>query len=355
MLVKRMNTIGSGDLCNMYRPYTLSEFVGNDTNVNIIKNYLLTNTLPHTLLFSGPAGCGKTTMARIITLSLNCNSYENPTISPCLDCASCKSILSQSNMDCLEINVGSSGGKDAVNNVVKDLDMLPMMSRNKVIIFDESHKLTSAAKDLLLKIMEDTYPHVYLIFCTNQPDKLLGRSNGDPFIDRCEHIKFNPLSNESISKLLLAVINTEGVSVNYEVLDIIVEYAKGIPRKALRALSKVLYEGSWDVNVAKNLLEGLNSSADSEAIIELCRAVIKKDFKSAVKLYDKLKTQNESETLRLSLAGYFTSCLKKESNINKALKFSQALDILNTPILTTGKQAEYHFYNLLFKVTYILN
>ena len=192
MLVKRTSRTGANDLNTVYRPCTVNEVLGNKTNVNIIRKSLDKNTLSHTLLFTGDAGCGKTTAARIIALGLNCEQNDKPTSNPCLQCMSCRSILNLNSMDVMEINVGQSGGKDAVDSVARDLPSAPFGVRYKVIIFDEAHKLTSAAQDLLLKIIEDGYGHVYFVFCTNKPEKLT-----DAFIGRCSVMHFGRISHSS--------------------------------------------------------------------------------------------------------------------------------------------------------------
>ena len=106
MLIKRTMTSGANDLNTVYRPCTVQEVIGQDINKKIIESGLRNGSLPHSLLFTGPAGCGKTTMARIIALGLNCRAHVESTDKPCLDCTCCKATLDQKNLDVIEINVG---------------------------------------------------------------------------------------------------------------------------------------------------------------------------------------------------------------------------------------------------------
>ena len=350
MLVKRETKTGNNNLNVVYRPCTVNEIIGNNASKKILKNALDSGKLSHTLLFSGPAGCGKTTAARIVALGLNCSNSEGPTASPCLQCNSCKSILEGYNIDVQEINVGKEGGKSDVANVVDSLASAPFNSRYKVIIFDEAHELTTAAKDLLLKEMEDGYSHVYFIFCTNQPDALKSKKKGgDAFLTRCTKLAFNSLSEEEIDGMLKNVLEFEGEDYNEEVISYIITETKGVPRDALTALNNVIHEGSWSIEAAKNVLGVLIDEEDPQ-IIELSRTLSQGTWKKSCSIYEKLSKTVSTEGIRLATGGYFLACLKKSSTIKEARRFSQIMDILSTPIYVTGKPADQLFYNMMFKI-----
>lgn len=356
MLVKRESNIRSNSLNTVYRPCTVDEILGNDENKKLLNNHLKNNTLPHTLLFSGPAGCGKTTAARVVALGLNCEEAKNSTPKPCLACRSCKSILNGSNLDIHEINVGRDGGKDAVTKLVKDLPAAPFSTRRKVLIFDESHKLTEAAKDLLLKEIEDGYAHVYFIFCTNQPDALKSKKKGgDAFLSRCSKMKFDILSFDEIKDMLINVVQFEGQDYNEEVVDYIAKETKGVPRDALVILGDVIGEGSWSIQTTKKFL-GVLVDEDDPELIALCRALNGGEFKTSSNLYDTLVKKIPAEGIRIALCGYFVACLKKSKNNREAQKFSSILDVIINPIYeVVGKPADYMMYNKMYKITDIIN
>lgn len=353
MLIRRETNAGADDLITVYRPCSIQEVLGNTDTKNMIKNYITNNTLPHTLLFSGSAGTGKTTLARIISLTLNCKNIQD--LTPCLECASCKAILNSNSMDVMEVNVGSKGGKDAVDVIVSGLSSAPFQSKYKFIIFDEAHKLTPPAKDLLLKHMEDCYSHVYIIFCTNQPEKLkiVQTSDEDPFLDRCTQLVLHKISYDETLAMLENVSQFEGAPYNVEVLAYISEVVKGVPRKALKALGSILAEGSWDLSKAKELLGHTLVEEDDAEIIELSRTLMQKDYKNACKLFEKLVTKYPVESIRVAVCGFFVGCLKR-SNANNGLQISNALTQLTTPIYLAGKPAEHIFYNVMFKVVTLL-
>ena len=356
MLVKRESKIRSNSLSTIYRPCAVEELLGNEKNKQLLKNYLNNGGLPHTLLFSGASGCGKTTVARIVALGLNCESVDHSTANPCLVCNSCKSILNGSNLDVHEINVGRDGGKDAIAKLVKDLASAPFISKIKVLIFDESHKLTEAAKDLLLKEIEDGYSHVYFIFCTNQPAALKSKKKGgDAFLSRCSKMKFDTLPIEEIKDMLINVSQFEGEEYNTDVIDYIAEETKGVPRDALVILSSVVGEGSWTLDAVKTFV-GVLIDEDDPQIIELSRALISEKWTASVKIYEGLSKSMPAEGIRIAICGYFTACLKRTSNLGECRKFSDILSIITVPIHdVTGKPADYIMYNSMFKIVDIIH
>ena len=348
MLVRRDSRTGANDLNTVYRPCTAGEMLGNRINVNIIKKSLDNNNLHHSLLFTGDPGCGKTTAARIIALGLNCEQSNGPTSQPCLDCISCKSILNHNSMDIVEINVGQSGGKDAVDSVARDLPSSPFSARYKVVIFDEAHKLTPAAQDLLLKIIEDGYHHVYFIFATNKPEKLT-----DAFIGRCNVMHFGRISQNLIRKMLQNVAEFEAMQFNPEVLDYMAEESRGVPRNALVWLKQVEDDGTWTMDAVKEII-GIMLDETDPKIVEISKALIKGSFKDAVKIYDKIRNKNQAESVRLSITFYLGGCLKRARSYPDADRFSAAMDIMTQPIYEQGRPGDYKLYNYLYKAAKVL-
>ena len=354
MLIRRDTEIGSNSILTVYRPCTIDEFVGNNNIKQLLSNYLINNTLPHSLLLTGQAGCGKTSLARILALHLNCEHLVNGVA--CLKCNSCISILKSNSIDVLEINVASNNGKAAADDIVNTLASAPFSSKYKIIIFDECHRLSDAAKAVLLKHMEDCYSHVYLIFCTNEPDKLAAKNEeekGNAFLDRCERINLKPVSGEDVYAMLENVCQFEGSAYNNQVLEYITTLSKGIPRKALNILGKVLTDNSWDLDNVKGLLDDADISDTDVEIVALSKALLKKDFENSCRIFEKLSKKYPIESIRISVCSYFVGCLKRSKG-KFGLPISNALNQLLVPIYLTGKPAEYVFYNVMFKVVTVL-
>ncbi len=348
MLLRRDSRTGANDLHTVYRPCTVDEVLGNTTNMNIIRKGLDNGDLSHAFLFTGDAGCGKTTAARIIALSLNCET-NGPSSRPCLECVSCRSILNHNCLDVMEINAGSTdGGKGKVEQIAKDLPSSPFMSKYKVVIFDEAHEITSAAQNLLLKVIEDGYAHVYFIFCTNKPEKLIGT-----FVDRCSIMHFGRISQDLILKLLYNVAEFEAMELNPEVLALIAKEARGVPRNALVWLKQVSDEGSWSIEAAKDIID-ITLDADDPQIIEISKTLIKGNFKPAWQAYDKIKKKATAESVRIGVMSYFVGCLKRARSYQEGNKFSDVIDVLSPPIYEKGRPADYKLINYLYKVTRVM-
>ena len=345
MIIKRESRTGANDLQTIYRPCKVNEIVGQETNKKIIRGGLETGKLPHSHLFTGPPGCGKTTAARIIGLGLTCETGVG--VDPCLECNYCTSILNHNNMDVQEINVGAYGNKGDILKVIEDLPTAPFMCRYKVMIFDESHKLSHAAQDALLKVIEDGYAHVYFIFCTDEPERL-----DEAFPERCTRMHFGRISISLVYDLLVNVAQFEGMECNEDVLKYLADESQGVPRRALVWIKAVNDSNSWSLEEAKEIT-GVMVDENTAEVIELCRALNKGKWAESVKLYKKLK-KVPPETVRIAVEGYFTACLRRAGTYNRGRQFSAILDAIGTPIYQTGKTADNKMYNYMFRVVDLL-
>ena len=224
---------GSGDFHKVYRPWALSEIYGQQDAVKLVLNGLKAGTLSHTLLFSGTSGSGKTTMARTIGMGLNCK--KGPTDNPCFNCRACHGILNGAHLAYREINAADYTGVDDMRGLRGNFACGPMEGKHQIFVFDECHRLSDNAQEMLLKEVEDTPEHNYFIFCSTDPGKIK-----DTLKNRLIEVKFGPFSDDEQKLLLQDVCKIERIKNGREVLDTIIKEAGGMPRNALNLLQKAV-------------------------------------------------------------------------------------------------------------------
>ena len=187
-------------LSRKYRPKTFNEVVGQEHIVTTLVNALKTDRIAHAYLFAGPRGVGKTSMARILSKALNCQS--GPTDKPCNKCTICESIAKGNAIDVLEIDGASNRGIDEIRNIRRNVGYVPAISKHKIYIIDEVHMLTKEAFNAILKTLEEPPGHVKFIFATTSPDRV-----PDTVQSRCQRFDFKNISVTDISKRLFLSFN----------------------------------------------------------------------------------------------------------------------------------------------------
>ena len=222
--------IANGDemykvLARKYRPSKLDEIVGQDVAVRILKNAIKSNRLHHAILLSGPMGVGKTSTARIIAKSLNCEN--GPTVEPCNQCESCISISKGKNIDVLEIDGASNRKVDDARSLIESIKYPPLKSRYKIYIIDEVHMFTIEAFNAMLKTIEEPPDYVKFIFATTALEKI-----PDTILSRCQIITLKKISKDLIKEKLKKIAENEGVSIGDSSIDTIAFASFGSMRVA---------------------------------------------------------------------------------------------------------------------------
>ena len=207
-------------LSRKYRPKSFNEIVGQEHIVNTLVNAIQTNRVAHAYLFAGPRGVGKTSMARILSKALNCQT--GPTDVPCNKCSTCESIRNGNDIDVLEIDGASNRGIDEIRSIRQNVGYAPAISRYKIYIIDEVHMLTKEAFNAILKTLEEPPGHVKFIFATTSPNRV-----PDTVQSRCQRFDFKNISVSDISNRLAQICKTENILVGEGVLQTIAKYAMG--------------------------------------------------------------------------------------------------------------------------------
>ncbi len=271
------------ELYKKYRPQLFKEMVGQTEAVKVLSTFVKTGKTPHTILFTGSSGAGKTTSARILTNKLGCTET-----------------------DMREINCADFRGIEMVREIRSHMG-LASFGACRVYIIDEAHALSRDAQTAFLKILEDTPKHVYFFLCTTDPAKLL-----KTIITRCTEIRFAPVKSKDMSGLLSSIAKKEGKELTEEVIDRIVEVSEGSPRKALVVLGGVI-----DLESEEEQLAAVLSNDTKSKGIELARALVSPkcqwaDVKGILKDLDE-----EPETIRYLILGYCSSILLKGGGLSK--------------------------------------
>jgi len=276
-------------LYNKHRPTTFKELIGDFSG---IENALKDNSLAHGIIFSGASGGGKTSISRIIANHLT----SNP-------------------MSIIEMNGSNVNGVDDMRNLIEDLQYKPL-GENRVVIIDEAQKLSASAWDILLKPIEDCAKFNYFIFCTTNGSKI-----PKAIKTRCTEYTLPPISEKDLFKLLKDVDSKENFNIDLTLLAQIATLANGSARKALVLLEQISTMDDKETFLKSQVIEG----EEPVEVIELCRAILKSDWKEISKMLKELKATQESENLRRCVLGYLTSVILN-GNIMVASKANCFMD-----------------------------
>ncbi len=222
-------------LYRKYRPSVFADVIGQEHVTVPLSNALTGDRTHHAYLFSGPRGCGKTSSARIMARSLNCE--KGPTPNPCGLCQSCKDLVANGpgSLDVIELDAATHGLVDDARDLRDKAFFAPVQSRYKIYIIDEAHQLGPGAANALLKVVEEPPPHVIFIFATTEPDKLIATIRS-----RTHHYPFRLVPPGTLAAHLEKICDLEGVSVAKGVIPLVVRASGGSVRDALSVLGQLL-------------------------------------------------------------------------------------------------------------------
>jgi DNA polymerase-3 subunit gamma/tau len=306
------------------RPKTFDELVGQEFVVSTLKNALTNKQIAHAYLFSGPRGCGKTSAARILARSLNCEN--GPTANPCGVCDNCRSISQGSNMDVIEIDGASNTSVNDVRQIKDEILFPPQSGAYKVYIIDEVHMLSNPAFNALLKTIEEPPPKVVFIFATTELHKVPATIKS-----RCQQFAFRLISIETIQEILKKVCADMNLEAEEEALFWIARESTGSLRDAFTLFDQVVSFSGGHIRTAlireKLGILGLDRL---NALAEACAA---NDASGALSQIDEILNSGVAiEQFVIDLAAYYRSLLLLKNGITRdsllgynARRFSSAV------------------------------
>jgi DNA polymerase-3 subunit gamma/tau len=269
-------------LYRKYRPSIFADVIGQEHVTTPLGNALESGKIHHAYLFSGPRGCGKTSSARIMARSLNCE--KGPTPNPCGICQSCKDLVANGpgSLDVIELDAATHGLVDDARDLRDKAFFAPVSSRYKIYIIDEAHQLGPGAANALLKVVEEPPAHVLFIFATTEPDKLISTIRS-----RTHHYPFRLVPPAILNSHLEKICASEGIKVAKGVISLIVRASGGSVRDSLSILGQLL-AGAGSDGVTYEIAVALLGYTDSALIDEALDAIAAQDSASLFTTIDRV-------------------------------------------------------------------
>jgi DNA polymerase-3 subunit gamma/tau len=263
-----------------YRPQTFDTVIGQSHITTTLKNAIIHQQLAHAFLFCGPRGVGKTTCARILAKTINC---ENPTKEgeACDKCQSCKSFSDGASMNYFELDAASNNSVENIRDLVDQVRFVPQTGKYKVYVIDEVHMLSSSAFNAFLKTLEEPPPYAIFILATTEKHKIL-----PTILSRCQIFDFKRITTNDTVHHLEEICDKEEIKAEKAALQIIAQKSEGCMRDALSILDKIVSFTNGELNYS-NTLEHLNI-LDAEVYFKLLHYMQQQDLSGAMLLYDEI-------------------------------------------------------------------
>jgi DNA polymerase-3 subunit gamma/tau len=317
-------------LARRYRPQRFQDVVGQEHITTTLLNAVRLKKISHAYLFSGPRGTGKTTTARILAKSINCQYSEDG--EPCNNCITCKEITSGNSLDIVEIDGASNRGIDEIRQLRENVKSCSVRARFKVYIIDEVHMLTEQAFNALLKTLEEPPAHVVFVFATTEPQKVPAT-----ILSRCQRFGFRRIPKEIIFSHLQKIATKENILIQEEALDYISGVVEGSLRDAQVVLEQAYAYCRENKEISLTDVMNLLGIKDKRSLIKLLELIQSGSVKEALRyFYEILADGSEITSICLGLMElcrdiilFKINSLYDEPNdyLNQLSKLSQSLEV----------------------------
>jgi DNA polymerase-3 subunit gamma/tau len=331
-------------LARKYRPQTFEQVVAQAHITQTLTNAISSGRVAHAILFSGPRGTGKTTVARILAKAMNCK--DGPTPVPCNVCSSCNEITAGKAIDVFEIDGASNNSVDQVRELRENIKYMPAHSSYKIYIIDEVHMLSTAAFNALLKTLEEPPSHVMFMFATTEPHKI-----PITILSRCQRHDFRRMDLNSISTHMASLCRREGFEIAEESLGLIAREAGGSMRDGLSLLDQIMtcIQGPITHEQVLDIL----GIIDRKFIFDLSESILKADIPAVLDLLDDIYDHgHDMKKLYADLTEHFRNLLVAAmgKKVNKLVDLpSGEVDQLVAQAKTISIAVLNQIFDLLFK------
>jgi DNA polymerase III subunit gamma/tau len=274
-------------LARKYRPQRFSEVIGQEHVTRTLKNAIDQQRIAHGYIFSGHRGIGKTTIARILAMALNCRATDQPNPEPCGVCESCVEVRAGSSVDVIEIDAATNRGIDEIRELRDAARYRPARDRFKIYILDEAHQITDAAFNALLKTLEEPPPHIIFMMATTQAEDI-----PQTIRSRCQHFSFHAVKFDEIVHQLGTIAEKENITTDDEALAVLAEAGDGSMRDALSIMDQAI--ACCGTRLSGELVRGLVGNVGSEVFEDLMGTVARSSSEEALRTLDRLMVEGHN-------------------------------------------------------------
>jgi len=274
-------------LARKYRPQKFSDVIGQDHVTRTLKNAIEQRRIAHGYIFSGHRGIGKTTIARILAMALNCQSQDHPVAEPCGVCDSCREIRAGNSVDVIEIDAATNRGIDEIRELREAARYRPARDRFKIYILDEAHQITDAAFNALLKTLEEPPSHIVFMMATTQPEDI-----PQTIRSRCQHFSFHAVRFDDIVTQLRDIAKQEGIKADDSALAMLAEVGDGSMRDALSIMDQAI--ACCGTTLSADVVRGLVGTVASDVLEDVMDAVARNSSEDVLRTIDRLLVEGQS-------------------------------------------------------------
>ena len=276
-------------LARKYRPQKFSEVIGQEHVTRTLQNAIEQGRTAHGYIFSGHRGIGKTTVARILAMALNCRSQNKPVSEPCGICESCVEIRAGNSVDVIEIDAATNRGIDEIRELREAARYRPARDRFKIYILDEAHQITDAAFNALLKTLEEPPDHIVFMLATTQPEDI-----PQTIRSRCQHFSFRAVKFDDIVGQLRDLVTREKIQADDDALALLAEAGDGSMRDALSILDQAIASSSGKITAES--VRNLVGAAPAHILEQVMQAVSDGKSEQVLEQVDHLISEGHSPT-----------------------------------------------------------